>query len=72
MKWITRERIRVNRTANCWLVRRFLDPQGEFIFVPADQVAFMQLEPARRPSMLRAQLTLTRMRRPLLVCRAGA
>ncbi len=44
MKWITRERIQVNRTATCWLVRRFLDPQAEFIFVPADKVASMQTE----------------------------
>jgi hypothetical protein len=44
MKWITREQIRVNRTATCWLIRRFLDPEAEFIFVPADQVASMQAE----------------------------
>ena len=44
MKWITRERIRVNRTATCWLIRRFLDPKAEFIFVPADQVVSMQTE----------------------------
>ena len=44
MKWITREGIRVNRTATCWLVRRFLDPQAEFIFVSADQVASVQAE----------------------------
>ena len=44
MKWITREQIRVNRTATCWLVRRFLDPEAEFIFLPADQVASMQNE----------------------------
>ncbi len=44
MKWVTREQIRVNRTATCWLVRRFLDPEAEFIFVPADQVACMQLK----------------------------
>ncbi len=44
MKWITRERIRVNRTATCWLIRRFLDSEAEFIFVPADQVAAMQEE----------------------------
>lgn len=42
MKWITREQIRVNRTATCWLIRRFLDPEAEFIFVPADKVASMQ------------------------------
>src|SRR5438128_5230702 len=44
MKWITREQIRVNRTAMCWLIRRFLDPEAEFIFAPADQVASMQTE----------------------------
>jgi hypothetical protein len=44
MKWITREQIRVNRTATCWLIRRFLDPEAEFTFVPADQVESVQSE----------------------------
>lgn len=44
MKWITREGIRVNRTATCWLIQRFLDAEAEFIFVPAGQVASMQAE----------------------------
>jgi hypothetical protein len=44
MKWITRERIQVNRTATCWLIRRFLDKEAEFIFAPADRVAAMQAE----------------------------
>jgi len=44
MKWITRERIRVNRTATCWLIRKFLDQDAEFLFVPADQVASLQAE----------------------------
>lgn len=44
MKWITRDQIRVNRTATCWLIQRFLDPEAEFIFVSADQVASMQTE----------------------------
>lgn len=44
MKWITRERIQVNRTATCWLIRRFLDPEAEFIFVPADDVVSMQTQ----------------------------
>ena len=42
MKWITRTGIRVNRTATCWLIRRFLDPEAEFLFVPAGQVAELQ------------------------------
>ena len=44
MKWITREGIRVNRTATCWLIRRFLDEEAEFIFVSPDQVASIQAE----------------------------
>ena len=39
MKWITRERVKVDRVACPWLVRRFIDPDAEFLFVPADQVA---------------------------------
>jgi hypothetical protein len=42
MRWITRESIRVNRTATCWLIRRFLDPEAEFLFVPAADVASVQ------------------------------
>jgi hypothetical protein len=44
MKWITREQIRVNRTATCWLIQRFLDEEGELSFVPADQVESMQTQ----------------------------
>ena len=44
MKWITRQSIRVNRTATCWLIRRFLDPEAEFVFVSADKVASLQAE----------------------------
>ncbi|HEY0379945.1 MAG TPA: chromate resistance protein ChrB domain-containing protein [Pyrinomonadaceae bacterium] len=44
MKWVTRQRIQVNRTATCWLVLRFLDPEAEFIFVPAEEVARVQEE----------------------------
>lgn len=44
MKWITRNEIRVNRTATCWLIRRFLDPQAEFLFVPVEQVASLQAD----------------------------
>ena len=47
MKWTTREQIRVNRTATCWLIRRFLDNEAEFLFVPADKVASMQNEIGR-------------------------
>jgi hypothetical protein len=44
MKWITRQRIQVNRTATCWLITRFIDREAEFLFVPADEVASLQEE----------------------------
>jgi hypothetical protein len=39
MKWITRERVKVDRVACPWLIRKFVDPEAEFYFVPADRVA---------------------------------
>jgi hypothetical protein len=44
MKWVTRKQIRVNRVATAWLIRRFIDPQAEFIFVEPDQVAKVQTQ----------------------------
>jgi hypothetical protein len=38
MKWMTRERAKVDRIACPWLMRRCIDPQPEFLSVPADQV----------------------------------
>ncbi|MGE5335359.1 MAG: chromate resistance protein ChrB domain-containing protein [Nitrososphaerota archaeon] len=38
MKWITRENVKVDRVACPWLIQRFVDPQAEFLFAPADQV----------------------------------
>ena len=38
MKWITREKVKVDRIACPWLIQKFVDPQAEFLFVPADQV----------------------------------
>ena len=36
MKWITRENIKVDRVACPWLIRNFVDPQAEFIFLPQE------------------------------------
>ena len=44
MKWITREKVKVDRVACPWLINKFIDPQPEFIFVAADKV----MEEARR------------------------
>src|SRR3954465_13484276 len=38
MKWITRERVKVDRVACPWLIRKFIDPEAKFAFVPADDV----------------------------------
>ncbi|MCO5936165.1 chromate resistance protein [Mucilaginibacter sp. RB4R14] len=38
MKWITRERPKIDRIACPWLIRRFIDVEAEIIFVPLDQV----------------------------------
>jgi hypothetical protein len=38
MKWITRENANVDRVACPWLIRRFIDPQAELLFVPATEV----------------------------------
>lgn len=36
MKWITREKVKVDRVACPWLIKRFIDPEAEFVFLPRD------------------------------------
>jgi hypothetical protein len=38
MKWVTRERPKIDRIACPWLVARFVDPEAEFLYVPAGDV----------------------------------
>jgi rhodanese-related sulfurtransferase len=38
-KWVTRERPKVDRIACPWLIRRFIDPEAEFLYVPSADVA---------------------------------
>jgi len=38
MKWITRQRPKIDRVACPWLIAKFIDPQAEFLFVPPDRV----------------------------------
>lgn len=38
MKWITREHVKVDRVACPWLIRKFVDREAEFHFVPAGEV----------------------------------
>ena len=38
MKWITRERPKIDRIACPWLIKNFIDPGAEFMYVPKEQV----------------------------------
>ena len=49
MKWITRENAAVDRIACPWLIRTFVDPDAEFLFVAADQVAARAAETGATP-----------------------
>jgi len=38
MKWVTRENVHVDRVACPWLIKRFVDPQADFLFVSPDRI----------------------------------
>jgi hypothetical protein len=48
-KWITRERPKIDRIACPWLIRRFIDADAEFLYVPADQVLAVAAETGATP-----------------------
>jgi hypothetical protein len=49
MKWITRERPKIDRIACPWLILRFLEADAEFLYVPADQVLAIAQETGAIP-----------------------
>lgn len=49
MKWVTRERPKIDRIACPWLIQRFIDRDPEFIFVPPDRVLDAARETAAIP-----------------------
>ncbi len=49
MKWITRERPKIDRIACPWLVARFIDPAAEFLYVPAADVLVIAKEKGAIP-----------------------
>src|ERR1700694_4048784 len=49
MKWVTRERPKVDRVACPWLIKRFIDPSPEFIFLPAAEVVNFAKETGATP-----------------------
>jgi len=38
MKWVTRERVKVDRVVCPWLIKKFVDPEAEFLFIPKESV----------------------------------
>jgi rhodanese-related sulfurtransferase len=48
-KWVTRERPKIDRIACPWLIRRFIDPQAEFIYVPTKDVLKVAKETGGTP-----------------------
>jgi len=38
MKWVTRQYVHVDRTACPWLIKKFVDPKAEFLFVPVEKI----------------------------------
>jgi hypothetical protein len=44
MQWVTRARPKVDRIACPWLIRRFVDPEAEFLYVPAEEVMRVAVE----------------------------
>jgi hypothetical protein len=58
VKWVTRQRPKTDRIACPWLVRRFIDPAAQILYVPADQVlAVAEREGARSFDAPDAQFT---------------
>ena len=49
MKWITRERPKIDRIACPWLIARFIDPAAEFLFVPSGDVLRIAAEAGAVP-----------------------
>jgi hypothetical protein len=39
MRWVTRKNANVDRVACPWLIRKFVDPEAEFLYVPVDEVS---------------------------------
>jgi len=49
MTWVTRERPKIDRIACPWLIRRFIDPEATFVYVPADRVLAVAKETGATP-----------------------
>ena len=48
-KWVTRERPKIDRIACPWLIRRFVEPDAEFLYVPTERVFAVARETGATP-----------------------
>jgi hypothetical protein len=48
-RWVTRERPKIDRIACPWVIRRFIDPEAEFLFVPSGRVLVVAAETGAIP-----------------------
>ena len=64
MKWVTRERPKIDRIACPWLVTRFIDREPEFLFVPASRV----MEVAKETGAIPSRWATTAPPRPATIC----
>jgi hypothetical protein len=51
MKWVTWERVGVDRMGSAWLIHKHIDPKAEFLFIAADQTAPKGAEPFDIPGV---------------------
>ena len=58
MKWVTREKVHVDRVACPWLIKRFIDPDAELIFAPPDEVMNVAKREGATPFDARGQAEL--------------
>src|SRR6266852_3301297 len=49
MKWVTREKAKVDRIACPWLIRKFVDQKAEFLFVPPEKIPQLAREQGAIP-----------------------
>ena len=49
VQWVTRERPKIDRIACPWLITRFIEPEAEFLYVPADRVLAVAQETGAIP-----------------------
>jgi len=72
LKFVTRERIKVDRVACPWLIKRFIDADAELLFVPKDQVLEVaEREGAQQPHAPRRKNVLDPAMHALHLCAPG-